>query len=112
MYFWFHMPGESPWFPDTPEQPDAARVRRAITDHWAETDRAVAVRLALALLHDPAVDGGDLDLRVQSGVAILDGRVPSASARAAAVDRAWSVDGVRDVCDLLRVRRRRPWWRP
>ncbi|MCO8269064.1 BON domain-containing protein [Actinoplanes sp. TRM 88003] len=109
MYFWDY----SQW--DTPRSPNVRPeelARQAIAEHWAAADREVAVALALALLHDPDVQGGDIDIRVQSGVAILEGRVTSEDVKEAALRRARVTDGVRDVCDLLTVpRRRRSWWR-
>ncbi|MEU8659755.1 BON domain-containing protein [Actinoplanes philippinensis] len=65
--------------------------------------------VAEALLADAAVTGGHLDLRIQNGVVILDGEVDTDDTRAAVTDRVWSIPGVADVCDALRVTGRRYW---
>ncbi|MCY1137095.1 BON domain-containing protein [Actinoplanes sp. Pm04-4] len=109
MYFWDSSQWETHWSSNARPDDDDSRERKAIADHWAAADRAVAVELALALLRDPGVQGGDIDVRVQSGVAILEGRVSGAAVKEAALARARGTDGVRDVCDLLTVARRR-WW--
>jgi hypothetical protein len=111
VYFWHYSQWDTPWSSNVRPTP-ADSDRQAIADHWAAADREVAVRLALALLHDPDVEGGDIDVRVQCGVALLDGRVPAEAVKEAALARARSTEGVRDVCDLLTVARpRRSWWR-
>ena len=112
MYFWNYSQWDTPWSSNVRPPAEKSGERQAIAEHWATADRKVAVELALALLHDPDVKDGDIDVRVQSGVAILEGRVPGEAVKEAALARARSSEGVRDVLDLLAVtRRRRSWWR-
>lgn len=100
MYFWMY----PEWYPGTPFRGSAddptggAREQREPT-----VDESLLDDVAQALLDDPAVTGGIVDLRVQNGVAILDGDFGSEAARMAAVAVAASVPGIRDVCDVLVV---------
>ena len=68
-------------------------------------DQRLMMTVLDALFDDAAVTG-EIDLNVQNGVVILDGKVGSESARTAVVARVWSVPGVADVCDALAVERR------
>jgi osmotically-inducible protein OsmY len=110
MYYW--------WYPDwnngraypgrSPESAECGQ-DQPVSGHEIEADgdRRLERAVASALLHDPAVRGGHIDLSVQNGVVILDGEVDSESVRSAAGTRAWSVAGVMDVCDALTVKKRR-----
>ncbi|AGL16432.1 BON domain-containing protein [Actinoplanes sp. N902-109] len=70
-------------------------------------DRRLLQAVADALFDEAAVAGGTIDVSVQNGVVILDGEVCSEATRRAAVATAWSVPGVRDVCAVLDVSRKR-----
>lgn len=48
-----------------------------------------------------------ISVMVQNRVVILAGLVDTGATRRAAADLAWSVPGVHDVCNLLRIGRRR-----
>jgi osmotically-inducible protein OsmY len=76
---------------------ESARVARRSADEW------LVGRAAEALATDPHVHGRRLEIRVQNGVVILLGELSSADAREAAGRRAWTVDGVVDVCNRLTV---------
>jgi len=52
---------------------------------------------------DPLVHGQGLEILVQNGVVILFGELGSAEAREAAGRRAWTVEGVVDVCNRSTV---------
>ncbi|MET8147085.1 BON domain-containing protein [Actinoplanes sp. NPDC049668] len=67
-------------------------------------DQGLLIAVAEALLDDPALTGGYIDLSVQNGVVILDGEVDTQATHTAAVAQAWSVAGVADVCDALALR--------
>ena len=67
------------------------------------SDDGLASLVAEALQCDPHVYGRHLEILVQNRVAILIGELGSAESRAAAGRRAWTVPGVRDVCNLLKV---------
>ncbi|MEU4214149.1 BON domain-containing protein [Actinoplanes sp. NPDC026623] len=81
-------------------EPDGGR---DVTDPQKRLARAVAE----AFFDDAAVTGGQFDLSVQNGVVILDGVADTEASRSAAVVRAWSVPGVRDVCNALTVKKHR-----
>lgn len=73
------------------------RVARRSADEW------LVERAAKALARDPLVHGRRLEILVQNGVIILFGVLASVEARDAAGRRAWSVEGVLDVCNRLTV---------
>jgi osmotically-inducible protein OsmY len=105
MYFWWFTglptPPFRPWA--MPENPGRRPCGQGGADHW------LLRTVAEALLADPAVTGGHLDLRIQNGVVILDGEVDTADTSAAVTQRVWSIPGVADVCNALRVTGRRYW---
>jgi osmotically-inducible protein OsmY len=72
-------------------------VARRSADEW------LVGRAAEALATDPQVHGRRLEIVVQNGVVILLGELGSAEAREAAGRRAWTVEGVMDVCNRLTV---------
>ncbi|XVU22994.1 BON domain-containing protein [Actinoplanes sp. CA-054009] len=66
-----------------------------------EADETLADRTARALSADPDVCGHYLEIVVQNGVVILQGELDSDDAREAARQRAWTVPGVYDVCQMI-----------
>jgi osmotically-inducible protein OsmY len=64
-------------------------------------DEWLVDRAAVALATDPLVHGRRLEVIVQNKVIILLGELGSAEAREAAGRRAWTVEGVVDVCNRL-----------
>ncbi|GAA3939531.1 BON domain-containing protein [Actinoplanes auranticolor] len=100
MYFWMY----PEWYPATPRRAPAADPAACERpDRRRTVDQRLLHEVARALLDDPAVTDGCIDLSVQNGVAILDGDVGSQEARRAAVAAAASILGIRDVCDALLV---------
>ncbi|MEU8230460.1 BON domain-containing protein [Actinoplanes sp. NPDC048967] len=100
MYFWMY----PEWYPTTPLRGTAADPAvRARPDRRRTVDQRLLHEVARALLDDPAVSDGCIDLHVQNGIAILDGDIGSQQARRAAVAAAASIIGIRDVCDALLV---------
>jgi osmotically-inducible protein OsmY len=100
MYFWMH----PEWYPETPLRgPAAESITHARPDRRHTVDQRLLHEVARALLDDPAVTDGCIDLYVQNGVAILEGGIGSQEARRAAVAAAASIPEVRDVCDALLV---------
>ena len=67
-------------------------------------DEHLAEQVAQALSSDPRVRGTRLEITVQNGVVILEGRLDSPEAREAARLRVWTLPGVHDVCDALTTR--------
>ncbi|XVV10109.1 BON domain-containing protein [Actinoplanes sp. CA-131856] len=66
-----------------------------------EADETLADLTARALSADPKVCGHYLEIVVQNGVVILQGELDSDDAREAARQRAWTVPGVYDVCQMI-----------
>jgi osmotically-inducible protein OsmY len=64
-------------------------------------DDVIARWVADRILDDPAILSGHLVVDVQNGVVILEGRMDSAEACAAASRQAWATAGVRDVSNRL-----------
>lgn len=112
MVFPYWLPSEGddaePWPPvDPPAAGEAelvlgwagdgdSAVRRSV-DEW------IVERAAIALARDPLVRGRRLEVEVQNGVVILVGVLASAESRDAAGRRAWTVEGVADVCNRITV---------
>ncbi|MEV4704328.1 BON domain-containing protein [Actinoplanes sp. NPDC049316] len=105
MYPWWY----TDWYNGAsyPRRPQAADEQRgsARADTPRTRDERLARAVADAVLADPVVTGGRIDLGVQNGVVILDGEVDTESTRRAVVALAWSVPGVTDVCNALSVGR-------
>lgn len=100
MYYWMY----PEWYPETsPHRSAAEPYSGAGQDRKRTVDQRLLHEVARALLDDPAVTDGIIDLRVQNGVAVLDGYIGSQQAGRAAVAVAASVPGIRDVCDVLSV---------
>jgi len=92
----------------SPDDPKDETIRPPVDDlidQFASgtADEWLAGRAAEALSMDPLVRGPYLEIFVQNRVVILQGEAGSAEARHAAGRRAWSVPGVRDVCNRLIV---------
>jgi osmotically-inducible protein OsmY len=104
------------WFGD-----DAAERRRMIDEHhidpwkpgpykgvgprgWRRPDERIHDDVAERLAGDLSVDASDVEVTVTEGEVILQGSVDTRAQRRRAEDLAWSVDGVRDVQNRLRVR--------
>jgi hypothetical protein len=96
MYWPLPFPDEGP-FPNRP-----ARMRELDPDERLTT--AVAARLLL----DDRTRTVPITAQAQHRVVILTGVVPTAQIRRIAGEIAATTDGVRDVCNTLRVARRRP----
>jgi hypothetical protein len=67
------------------------------------SDDRLATQVAQALRCDPLVYGRHLEVMVQNRVTILIGELGSVGARAAAGRQAWTIPGIRDVCNRLAV---------
>jgi osmotically-inducible protein OsmY len=68
------------------------------------TDQAIKKALIDELYWDHRVDASDVKAEVSNGKVTLTGTVPSYSARTAAANAAWAIDGVSVVTNLLSVR--------
>ena len=68
----------------------------------ADADIELARQVGERLMGDPEITGGHVRITVQNRVVILQGRVPTAEAKAAAGRQAWSTPGVFDVNNRLR----------
>ncbi|MCM4083833.1 BON domain-containing protein [Paractinoplanes hotanensis] len=66
-------------------------------------DDRLADLAAENLSSDPLVRGSRLEIIVQNGVVILQGELESEEAREAARRRAWTLPGIRDVCDAVKT---------
>ncbi len=67
------------------------------------TDEDIMLDVVAGLRWDARVDASDVRVEVRKGRVRLTGTVPSYTARAAAVEQAWSTQGVLDVEDALQV---------
>lgn len=72
-------------------------------DAALEGDELLLHLVAEGLAADQEIRGRHLDVTVQHGVVILEGVVSSRIAKGAAGRRAWSIAGVRDVCNCLTI---------
>lgn len=79
-----------------------------IADEVIDAENFLVGHIADELLRDPDVRAGELIVGVQNGVVILEGEVESPDTVSAAGRCAWSVPGVRDVCNMLVVQRGHP----
>lgn len=66
-------------------------------------DEDIAQDVAKSLYWDSRVDDSKVSVNVNDGIVTLSGIVPTYSSRAAAVDDAWIITGVRDVTNQLKV---------
>lgn len=106
MYYWWLMNWNDGWPWGSSAHPRPVRRNADMDpDHQDRpgTDDVLVGIVADALLDDPRLTGGRIHVRVQNGVAILDGEVDTRRTRAAAAELAASVPGVRDVCTALTV---------
>lgn len=109
MYFWWY----PDWYNGAAYRAETRQVNAGGRDHdragsggerpAPSRDQQLTWAVADALVDDPTVTGGRIDLSVQNGVVILDGEADTEDTQCAAVARAWSVPGVRDVCNALTV---------
>jgi osmotically-inducible protein OsmY len=72
--------------------------------HGTRTDAEIARGIAAQIEASPLVDLADIEVRVDDGVAVLEGRVPDSAARRAALENAWE-GGAYEVIDRLEVPR-------
>ena len=72
---------------------------------WRRSDDRICEEVNVALMRDPSIDAGDIEVRVQDCEVTLTGTVADKFAKRMAEDIAESVFGVTDVQNLLRVRR-------
>lgn len=71
---------------------------------WRRQDDRIQDDVAERLARDPSVDASDVEVTVTEGDVMLQGSVDTRAQRRRAEDLAWSVDGVHDVQNRLRVR--------
>ncbi len=67
------------------------------------TDQSITEDIVDTLSWDSRVDALKIGVTVEHGIATLAGAVPSYSSRAAAIEDAWAVAGVREINDQLKV---------
>jgi hypothetical protein len=105
MYYWWHADWYNYWA-GLGRRPEGASGSPACrpSPTRAQADQELIRIAADALLNDPAVARGQVDLQVQNGVVILDGDFETAESADAAVARVWTIPGVVDVCNALTVR--------
>lgn len=70
---------------------------------WARDDKRLLDDVCIRLTEDPVVDATDVVVVVDGGEVTLKGEVPDRRMKRRAEDVAWSVAGVRDVHNQLRV---------
>lgn len=70
---------------------------------WARDDKRLFDDVCVRLTEDPVVDPSDVVVKVDAGEVTLEGSVPDRRMKRRAEDVAWSVGGVRDVHNRLRV---------
>ena len=76
--------------------PASAQVN-AIKDAW------LVMKVHSEMIDEDVLSGSDIDVDVKNGVVTLQGTVPSAAARARALDVAKKNDGVKNVVDQLKI---------
>lgn len=67
-------------------------------------DASIQAQLKSHLIDDPRVDANEVNLEVKRGIVTLLGWVTSDAERKAVEDIAWSVNGVKDVNNELRLK--------
>jgi osmotically-inducible protein OsmY len=72
-------------------------------DKMIRSDEAIKKDLMDELYWDYRVDASNVKAEISDGKVTLTGTVPSYSARAAAVNTAWGINGVQEVTNLLTV---------
>jgi hyperosmotically inducible periplasmic protein len=77
--------------------PAEARQVGAIKDGW------LVMKVHSEFVNEDVLSGSNIDVDVKNGVVTLQGTVPSAAARARALELARKNDGVKSVVDQLRV---------
>jgi osmotically-inducible protein OsmY len=77
-------------------QADAGQVQ-AIKDGW------LVMKVHSEFLDESVLDGSNIDVDVKDGVVTLQGTVPTAAARARALELARKNDGVKNVVDQLKI---------
>lgn len=105
MYYWWHTDWYNYWA-DLGRRPRGAGgspICRPVAAR-AQADQELVRLVADALLNDPTVARGEVDLQVQNGVVILEGDFETVESVDAAVARVWTIPGVVDVCNALTVR--------
>ena len=75
----------------------AARQVGAVKDAW------LVMKVHSEMVDEAVLNGSNIDVDVKDGVVTLQGTVPSAAARARALEVARKNDGVKNVVDQLRV---------
>jgi hypothetical protein len=70
---------------------------------WRRQDERIREDVCQWMSDDPRLDARDIEVRVQEGDVILEGRVGHRGARRLAEDIAAAVPGVRDVVNRLRT---------
>jgi hyperosmotically inducible protein len=72
-----------------------AKAGNAITDGW------MIMKIHAQFVPEKALDGSDINVDVKNGMVALKGTVPTAGARARAIEIAKATDGVKGVTDNL-----------
>jgi osmotically-inducible protein OsmY len=78
----------------------------AVRPSGAVADSTVQRAVQSALLWNPYTNAFDIDITVKSGVVTLTGEVDTAFSRATATDVSSSIDGVRDIDNNIKVKRK------
>ncbi|MEU4690465.1 BON domain-containing protein [Actinoplanes sp. NPDC023714] len=98
MYWWWHW--DPQWYGTWASAHEHRRAEPVLGEGQTSTPAAAVAR---ALLEDPDINAGQIEIGFQNGVVILDGQVDSETARTAAGRVPWSVPGVIDVCNALEI---------
>lgn len=70
---------------------------------WARDDKRLLDDVCVRLTEDPVVDASDITVTVDAGEITLTGDVPDRRMKRRTEDVAWSVAGVRDVHNRLKI---------
>jgi hyperosmotically inducible protein len=81
----------------------AVAVAATMTAACAQTDPGITTAVKTKLAADDTVPATDINVDTKNGVVTLKGEVPSAAAKARALELAKATDGVRDVVDAIAV---------
>ena len=96
----------APWHEPPAGAPATGRFRGIGPKGYRRADQRICDDVCDRLADDPHLDASEIEVRVENGEVILEGKVPDRDAKYQAEWLAESISGVSDVRNLLRAQRR------